>query len=92
MIKAKNMPVVNIWDIEDELIARGVDCEYARDAHQLMFDDRYINDVYVSYYIRDDVCDKYYTDKEKAKVVQMIIDMLREACPDSDRVLVDVSW
>ena len=92
MIKAKKMPVVNINDIEDELIARGASWEYARDVHQLMFDDRYTNDVYMSYYIDDDVCEKYYKDKEKAKVVQMIIDMLREACPDSGRVLVDVSW
>ena len=91
MIRAKNMPVVDINDIEDELIARGVSCKYARDARQLMFDDRYTNDVYKSYYIADDICDKYCGD-ENVKVKQMIIDMLREACPNSDRVLVDVSW
>lgn len=92
MIKAKKMPVVDIWDIKDELVAKCVDRKYTNDIHQLMFGDMYMNDVYVSYYIDDDVCDEYYKDKEKAKAVQMIIDILREACPDSDRVLVDVSW
>lgn len=92
MIRAKNMPVVDVWDIRDELIARGVDNKYADNVLSLMFDDRYVNDIYMSYSIDDDVCEKYYKDKEKAKVVQMIIDMLREACPNSDRVLIDISW
>ena len=47
---------------------------------------------HVPFYIADDVCEKYCSDREEAKVMQMIIDLLREACPDSDRVLVDVSW
>lgn len=92
MIKVNNMPVINIHSIKNELIERGVGCKYVNNIRQLMFDDGYMNDVYVSYYIDDDICDKYYTDKEQAKVEQMIIDILREACPDSNRVLVDVSW
>lgn len=92
MIRVENMPVVNIYNIKKELMESGVESKYLNKLRQLMFYDRFMNDVYVSYYIDDDVCEEYYDDKGEAKVVQMIIDILREACPNSDRVLVDVSW
>lgn len=92
MIRVENMPVVNIYNIKEELMKRGVESRYLNKVRRLMFDDRFMNDVYASYYIGDDVCEEYYDDEGEAKVVQMIIDILREACPDSDAVLVDVSW
>ena len=92
MIAAKYMPVVSVDKIEDELIAKGVSSKYAYNVRQMLFDDRYTNDVYVSYRIAEDVCADYYKDKEEAKTVQMIIDMLREVYPGAEYVLVDVSW
>ena len=92
MIKEKWMPVVDVSDIEAELRVKGVDRKYADNVRNMLFDDQYINDVYVSYYIADDVCEEYYCDKEETKVIQMVLDMLREVYPNSDRVLVDVSW
>ena len=92
MIRVENMPVVNIYNIRKELMERGVESMYLHKLRRLMFDDRFMNDVYVSYYIGDDVCEEYYDDEGDARVVQMIIDILREACPDNDAVLVDVSW
>lgn len=92
MITAKYMPVVSANEIENELIAKGVSSKYAYNVRQMLFDDRYVNDVYVSYRIVEDVCADDYTDKEEAMAVQEIIDMLREVYPDAEYVLVDVSW
>lgn len=92
MIIPKWMPVVTIADIKRELEEKGVDREHTRTLRHLMFGDRFMNDVYISYRIADDAYAKDCDDKEKAKVKQMIIDILRETCPDSEKVLVDVSW
>ena len=92
MISAKNMFVVSAIDIQNELRIRGVGEKYVRNVRKLMFDDAFMNDVCVEYYIDDDICEENCNDKEEARVVQMIIEMLREACPGSKTVLIDVMW
>ena len=92
MVKVKHMPVVSVLDIEREIKAMGISNEYTHNIRKTMFDDQFMNDVYIAYYIDDDVCEECYADKEKAKVEQIIINILRKACPGNKSVLVDVTW
>jgi hypothetical protein len=48
--------------------------------------------VYATYDINCDVCEAHYEDAEEAKIEQMVIDMLREVCPNVDQVMINVAF
>jgi hypothetical protein len=93
MIPVKNMPVVRLCDIRDELMKkRGVKAKHVQRLHNIMFGDNFTTSVYATYDIDCDVCEEYYEDKEDAKIEQMVIDMLRDACPNADQVMINVAF
>lgn len=91
MINIKRQPTVTIEDIEKELRNRGKIYQDYCPLRRILFDDYYMNDSYISLLIADDVYDDYI-DTEEGRIAQAVIEMLREACPDDEYVLVDVSW
>ena len=93
MIPVKNMPIVRLCDIRDELMKKkGVKAKHVQNLRDIMFGANFTTGVYASYDIDCDVCEACYEDKEEAKIEQMVIDMLREACPDADQVMINVSF
>lgn len=91
MINIKRQPTVTIEDIEKELRNRGKINQDYYPLGRILFNDYYMNDSYVSLLIADDVYDDYI-DPEEGRIAQAIVEMLREACPDDEYVLIDVSW
>ena len=104
MIKTKLEVVINIRDIEEELVARGIE-EEGCSVREAMFGTDYMNDCYKSYGLDWDLEEMaeeliemqeedYYDDcyYSCAKLDYEIQKMLQEIFPDLDGILVDVSW
>ena len=91
MINVKRQPTVTMGDIEKELRNRGKIYPDYYSLGSILFNDYYMNDSYVTLLIADDVYDDYI-DPEEGSIAQAVVEMLREACPNDEYVLVDVSW
>ena len=103
-MKVRFKAVIDVYDIGDELAARGIeegDCE----VREAMFGTDYSNDCHKTYGLDWDLEDMkeyiermegsdYYSDydRECAKLNYEIQKMLQEIFPDFDDILVDVSW
>lgn len=103
-MKAKFKAVIDVYDIEEELAARGIeegDCS----VREAMFGTDYMNDCYKCYGLdwdleemKEDIArmeeEDYYSDYDRscAKLNYEIQKMLQEIFPDLDDILVDVSW
>ena len=92
MVTVTMKPVVSVTALAKELRKRGNPEEYTCELREIMFDDQFMNDVYKDYRFVDYVDPECYADKQKAKFVEALHDLLFEICPGVDSVLVDVSW
>ena len=87
-------PVVSIDELKDAVVdATGH--EFQTNFRQLLFDDRFMNDVYVGYYFDED--EEYlhpsWQNETKIKERNLVNQFLREILGDEfERIIIDVSW
>ena len=103
-MKAEFEAVIDVYAIEEELAARGIEEDNCA-VREAMFGTDYMNDCYKSYGLDWDLEEMkeyiariekvdYYSDygRSCAKLNYEIQKMLQEIFPDLDSILVDVSW
>lgn len=93
-MKYRMCPVIEIDELE-KCVSAATGREFQTEFRQLLFDDCYMNDVYVSHYFMDDV--KYqncsWQDPVKIEELNLVNKFLRENfAPEYESILVDVSW
>lgn len=81
------VPAVQLDDIEDALYDAGI--EVKESLREFFFGDSFSNDVYKALYIDEDSDPKW---DDNAELRNKIYALLREAFPNYDTILVDVSW
>ena len=85
-------PVIDYHTLQDAInLQFGADIN---DICQLLFDDEYINDSYKSFYFgKMEVFEGYPWQKEEdIRLRNLVRAYLKDALPDYDCVLIDVSW
>lgn len=86
-------PVIDVYDLEDELKTQfGVDVE--GELRDILFYEDYMNDCYKSYYFADDeeYTGKSWQNEERIRIRNLVNAYLRDILPNYERVLIDVSW
>lgn len=60
----------------------------------IMFEDQYMNDVYVSFYFDDpwEYTGEEWQDEKRCRMLNQVRDYLMEKFPGEKRVLIDVMW
>ena len=81
------VPAVQLDDIENALYDAGI--EVKEDLRLFFFYDNFMNDVYKPLYIKEDSDPEW---DDNAELRNKIYALLREAFPNHDTILVDVSW
>lgn len=95
-MKYEMMPAFWVEDFEEALIA-----QYGRefmdevgDLRNFLFDDDYMNDVYVKYWFDEieEYTGEVWQDEEHIRLENCIKTFLKDLFPDHDYVLIDVMW
>lgn len=87
-------PVIDIDELE-RCVSIDTKRKFKTDFRQLLFDDNYMNDVYVSHYFMEDAEYHGYSWQDPVKIeeLNLVNKFLRENfAPEYDSILVDVSW
>lgn len=92
----KMMPAFWVEDLEEALIA-----QYGRefmnevgDLRNFLFDDDYMNDVYVKYWFDEieEYTGEVWQDEDHIRLENCIKAFLKDIFPNHDSVLIDVMW
>lgn len=86
-MKYKKMITISIYDLEEALVMQYGSEEFS-DLRNILFYESFMNDCYKQYWFDDDLNEK----EDNAAVINCVNAFLRDAFPDEDTVLIDVSW
>jgi hypothetical protein len=89
------MPVIDIYDLEKAIeIQFGKEILANCEMRQLLFGDRFMNDVYIRHYFDDDIEYHGYSweNENEISVLNLINQFLRDEFPGQESVLINVSW
>ena len=86
-MKYKKMITINIYDLEEALVQQYGSEEFS-DLRNILFYEDFMNDCYKQYWFDDD----YNENVENGAILNCVNTFLRDAFPDEERVLIDVSW
>ena len=86
------MPVVDADELE-EAVNTQFGCEID-DIRNLLFDDEYNNDSYMSFWYgaMEVYQGRIHQNEERIRLRNLVCTYLQDVIPDHDRVLIDVSW
>ena len=95
-VKHEILPSLWVGDLKDALALQYGDdfIEEVGELRQFLFDDRFMNDVYVSYCLSEleEYTGASWQDEEHIRLENCIKTFLQDVFPDYETVLIDVMW